>query len=115
MTTFLYVVATVLLASIAAGLVRVHRGPGPGDRMMAVQLFGTTGIAILLILGVATGEGAAIDAALILALLAAVAGLALARSGLALTQYLDARDGSASMEAGTKKDANETGKPEIGQ
>ncbi|WP_366655579.1 monovalent cation/H+ antiporter complex subunit F [Fodinicurvata sp. EGI_FJ10296] len=86
MSAFLYVVATILLLSIGVGLIRVHRGPGPGDRMLAVQLFGTTGIAILLILGIATGEEAAIDAALILGLLAAVTGLALARSGLAMQE-----------------------------
>lgn len=88
MSAFLYAVATILLLSIGAGLIRVYRGPGPGDRMLAVQLFGTTGIAILLVLGIATGEEAAIDAALILALLAAVTGLALARSGLAMQEGL---------------------------
>lgn len=84
MSAFLYAIATILLLSIGAGLIRVYRGPGPGDRMLAVQLFGTTGIAILLVLGIATDEEAAIDAALVLALLAAVTGLALARSGLDL-------------------------------
>lgn len=33
-----------------AGLVRIARGPTPADRMLAAQLFGTTGVAVLLLL-----------------------------------------------------------------
>jgi multicomponent Na+:H+ antiporter subunit F len=51
--------------------------------MMAAQLLGTGGIAALLLLGAATGEAAAIDVALTLALLAAFASIAFVKAGLA--------------------------------
>ncbi len=40
-----------------ARLVRVVRGPGYADRMMAAQLLGTGGIAALLLVGAADREG----------------------------------------------------------
>ncbi|MDO3377945.1 monovalent cation/H+ antiporter complex subunit F [Geoalkalibacter halelectricus] len=71
--------ALLLLLTIVAGLVRVLRGPTPADRMLAAQLFGTTGVAILLLLGQATGVAALWDGALIFALLAAVAAVTFVR------------------------------------
>lgn len=71
--------ALVLLATIA-GLVRVLRGPSLVDRIMAAQLLGTGGIAALLLAGVATATPAFVDAALVLALLAAFATVAMARA-----------------------------------
>lgn len=73
------VVALVVLASVAAGLLRVLRGPGIADRVMAAQLLGTGGIAVLLLLAAATGTAGLVDAALTLALLAAFATVALVR------------------------------------
>ncbi|MEH6499051.1 MAG: monovalent cation/H+ antiporter complex subunit F [Pseudoalteromonas distincta] len=64
--------ACVLLLSIAAGLWRVWRGPTHADRLMAVQLFGTSGAAILMLLAISQDQPALLDAALVLALLAAV-------------------------------------------
>jgi multicomponent Na+:H+ antiporter subunit F len=55
------------------GLLRVLRGPGDGDRMLAMQLLGTTGVGILLLLSPLLDQPALVDVALILALLAAVA------------------------------------------
>lgn len=72
MTGWLWVVAVVLLASLGAALWRVWRGPGPADRMMAAQLVGTAGVGLLILLS-ALGEPAALDVALVLALLAALA------------------------------------------
>lgn len=69
--------AAILLISIAAGLWRVVRGPTRTDRMLAVQLFGTTGAAILLLLAEGQDQPALIDAALVLAVLAAVVSAAL--------------------------------------
>ncbi|MBL4610568.1 monovalent cation/H+ antiporter complex subunit F [Halopseudomonas sp.] len=69
--------AALLLVSIAAGVWRVLRGPTRADRMLAVQLFGTTGAAILLLLAQGQGQPALIDAALVLAVLAAVVSAAL--------------------------------------
>ena len=71
--------ALLVLATVAAGLVRVLRGPGIADRVMAAQLLGTGGIAVLLLLGAATGTPGLTVAALTLALLAAFATVALVR------------------------------------
>ncbi|WP_137124298.1 monovalent cation/H+ antiporter complex subunit F [Roseomonas sp. HF4] len=71
--------ALLVLATVVAGLARVLRGPGIADRVMAAQLLGTGGIAVLLLLGAATGTPGLTDAALTLALLAAFATVALAR------------------------------------
>jgi multicomponent Na+:H+ antiporter subunit F len=68
--------AFFLLLTVALGLVRVLRGPTSGDRMLAAQLFGTSGVAILVLLGLAMDEPALWDIALVFALLAAVAGVA---------------------------------------
>lgn len=72
--------AIVLLISLLAGLWRIWCGPEPVDRMLAAQLFGTTGVAIVLLLSVAmpTTQGI-LDVALVLALLAAVAMIAFVR------------------------------------
>ena len=39
-----------LVATIIAGLVRVMRGPTLADRLLTTQLFGTTGVAVLILL-----------------------------------------------------------------
>jgi multicomponent Na+:H+ antiporter subunit F len=72
MNGWLAFVALVLLGSLAGALWRVWRGPGDADRMMAAQLVGTAGVGLLLTLW-ALGERAALDVALVLALLAALA------------------------------------------
>ena len=43
-------VAVFILISVAAGLIRILKGPTAADSMLAAQLFGTGGVAILLIL-----------------------------------------------------------------
>jgi multicomponent Na+:H+ antiporter subunit F len=68
-------VALFLLFNMITGLVRVWRGPTPADRMLAAQLFGTTGVAILILLAAGTGVSALYDVALVLALLAAMASI----------------------------------------
>lgn len=79
MTGFLLASALFLLITITAGMVRVLRGPTDGDRMLAAQLFGTTGVAILLLLAEALAMPALVDVALVFALLAAVATVAFVR------------------------------------
>ncbi len=44
------IVIVFLLLNIALGLIRLWRGPTVADRLLTTQLFGTTGMAILLIL-----------------------------------------------------------------
>ena len=73
---FLLAAAVFVLVMVALGLVRILRGPTDADRMMATQLFGTGGIAALLLLGVAMEVKAVLDVALTLALLAAFASVA---------------------------------------
>jgi multicomponent Na+:H+ antiporter subunit F len=68
--------ALIALATVVAGLLRVIRGPTRADRMMAAQLLGTGGIAVLLLLAAAGGDMAILDAALVLAVLAAFAAAA---------------------------------------
>jgi multicomponent Na+:H+ antiporter subunit F len=65
-------VAVFLLLTLLGGLVRILRGPTPGDRMLAAQLFGTTGVAILLVLAQALDRPALRDVALAFVLLAVV-------------------------------------------
>jgi multicomponent Na+:H+ antiporter subunit F len=80
MSDFLMIAALFVLAMVALGLVRILRGPADADRLMAMQLLGTGGIAALLLLAAGTGVSAVVDAALILALLAAFAAVAFVNS-----------------------------------
>lgn len=79
MTLFYLAAALFLLGTILLGLLRVLWGPGSGDRMLAAQLFGTTGVTILLLLSAGLGEPALVDVALVFALLAVVAAVAFVR------------------------------------
>ncbi len=80
MAEFLLGAALFVLAMVALGLVRIMRGPGDAERMMAAQLLGTGGIAVLLLVSAATGVGPVVDVALTLALLAAFASVAFFKS-----------------------------------
>ncbi|MGY8668039.1 monovalent cation/H+ antiporter complex subunit F [Bradyrhizobium sp. UFLA05-109] len=82
MTDFLTAAVGFILTMLALGLVSILRGPGDADRMMSAQLIGTGGIAALLLLGTVTGVPAAVDVALILALLATFASIAFVKKGL---------------------------------
>jgi multicomponent Na+:H+ antiporter subunit F len=59
-----------LLMNLAVGMLRVYWGPTAGDRIMAAQLFGTTTVAILLLLAEAMHIGPLRDVALLFVLLA---------------------------------------------
>ncbi|MGH8616376.1 MAG: monovalent cation/H+ antiporter complex subunit F [Burkholderiales bacterium] len=80
MAEFLLAAAGFVLVTVAVGLVRILRGPGDADRMMAAQLLGTGGVGALLLLGAATGMEGAVDVALTIALLAAFASVAFFKS-----------------------------------
>lgn len=71
--------AAFLVLNMAAGLLRILRGPTTADRMLAAQLFGTTGVAVLLLLSQAQAMPALRDAALVFAALAVLATLAFVR------------------------------------
>jgi len=66
------VIASILLLFVCLGLIRIFLGPTSADRMMAAQLFGTCGIAILLVLSKGFAEQNLLDIALVFALLAAL-------------------------------------------
>lgn len=72
MTLFYLVVSVVLLTSLCGSLYIVLRGPTRGDRMLVIQLFSTTAVAVLILVGEAMNDPALADIALVLALLAAV-------------------------------------------
>jgi multicomponent Na+:H+ antiporter subunit F len=65
--------AVAVLLTVGAGLIRTYRGPALVDRIMGAQLAGTGGAAILLLIAASSGPRAAVDVALVLALLAAFA------------------------------------------
>ena len=100
---FLLAAAGFVLATVALGLVRILRGPGDADRIMAAQLLGTGGIAALLLLAEAMSVPAAVDVALILALLAAFVSVAFVKGahslggGRGMSLALDALDHSRGL------------------
>jgi multicomponent Na+:H+ antiporter subunit F len=83
MTSFLFGAAVFVVATVAAGLLRLLYGPARADRMMAAQLIGTGGVAALILLSAATQIPPVVDAALMLALLAAFASVAFVRGASA--------------------------------
>jgi multicomponent Na+:H+ antiporter subunit F len=79
METLSIALALFLLLNVVAGLARIIRGPDPADRMMAAQLFGTTGVAILLLLAHGMDAPDLRNVALVFALLAVLATTAFVR------------------------------------
>jgi multicomponent Na+:H+ antiporter subunit F len=92
MASVLVAAAAFILAMVGLGLFRVFRGPTDVERMMAVQLLGTGGVAVLLLIAVAVDIPAVVDVALLLALLAAFA---------AVTFVVSESGSSAAAEKGT--------------
>lgn len=76
MTQLPDLVAAFLLLTLLVGLVRIWIGPSPVDRMLASQLFGTTGVALLLVLAEAQQMPSLRDVALALAVLSVLATVA---------------------------------------
>ena len=76
MITLYHGLALFLLLNLVVGIWRILKGPGAADRMLAAQLFGTTAVAILLLLAQATSDFALLDVALVLALLSAITAVA---------------------------------------
>jgi multicomponent Na+:H+ antiporter subunit F len=85
MSDLLLAAAAIVLVIVALGLMRVLWGPADVDRMMAVQLLGTGGMAVLLLVGAAEGLAATVDVALTMGLLAAFASIAFVKKGAAGT------------------------------
>ena len=77
--TVLLTASLLLLVILITGLMRALIGPSLQDRMLSIQLLGTGGVALLILLGLLLDIDALVDTALVLALLAAVAAAALTR------------------------------------
>jgi multicomponent Na+:H+ antiporter subunit F len=69
MQTYFTWLALALTCVMLAGLLRVILGPKAADRMLGTQLFGTTGVAVLLLLSAASGSEALRDVALVFVVL----------------------------------------------
>ena len=95
MRDFFFVAASLVLALVAIGLVRILRGPQNVDRMMAGQLLGSGSIAVLL-LAAGGGLPGAADVALTLALLASFVAVAFVQCGASVPP--PARNPKASNE-----------------
>lgn len=76
MELMLLSLAVILFISLLGGLLRVILGPTPADRMLAAQLMGTSGVAILLLLAQAFQLPSLRDVTLTFSLLAAMAAVA---------------------------------------
>lgn len=79
MDVFYACLALFLLMNLLLGMWRVLRGPTIADRMLATQLFGTTAVAVLLLLARSLDDAALRDVALLFGFLAAVTSLAFVR------------------------------------
>ncbi len=77
--TLHFILAFLLLATLGGGIWRALRGPAAADRMLAVQVFGTTAVATLLLLAEGSGSAALRDVALLFAVLATVTAVAFVR------------------------------------
>jgi multicomponent Na+:H+ antiporter subunit F len=88
MNELLLAAAGLIVLTVAVGLARILRGSDDVERLMAVQLLGTGGIAALLLIAYATNVPGVEDVALGLALLAAFA-------TIAFVNLLDADQGDA--------------------
>lgn len=82
MSVFHLAMATVLLASIAAGFRRLMLGPDPEDRLVSAQLLGTSAVGILLLLAEAFSAPVLRYVGLVFASLAAVTLVAYVRLGV---------------------------------
>lgn len=73
MAEVLLVAAACILVFTAVAMVGMWWRGGVADQMMSVQLLGSGGVAIMLLLAVASGQWAVLDVALLFAVLAAFA------------------------------------------
>ncbi|QND73595.1 monovalent cation/H+ antiporter complex subunit F [Tardiphaga robiniae] len=79
MPSLLLGASVFVLLTVALGLFAILRRSADVDRLMAVQLLGTGGVAILLLLAVAAETPPVMDVAVMLALFAAFAAVAFVR------------------------------------
>ncbi len=83
--------ALILLATVCLGLIRVLLGSSRVERLLALQLLGTTVVAVVLLLAHAFQQPGLYDLALVLGILAAIVTVAFVRA-----------DGFSADDAGRK-------------
>ncbi|MDZ4167997.1 MAG: monovalent cation/H+ antiporter complex subunit F [Coriobacteriia bacterium] len=76
MTLALEILATFIMITVALGIYRIERGPTGTDRMLSAMLFGTSGVALTLVLAELTDLHGLRDMALVFALLGALTAVA---------------------------------------
>ncbi len=86
-----------VLLTVALGLFAILRRSADVDRLMAVQLLGTGGVAILLLLAVATETPPVMDVAVMLALFAAFAAVAFVRDASGASSKPEGSEGRMSL------------------
>jgi multicomponent Na+:H+ antiporter subunit F len=89
MQTIYLILAFFLLLNLIAGIWRILYGKTTAERMLAAQLFGTTAVAILLLLAEFSEVSSLRDVALLFALLAAVAAVAFVRRAWQQEEYFN--------------------------
>ncbi len=73
MTALYFAAAAFILAMMAIAMLRILRSSGAADRLMAAQIIGSGGVAVLLLLSAAMQMPAIADVALMLGILAVFA------------------------------------------
>lgn len=81
MTTIWWIFAIGLLLNMTMSLGFLTTRAGGADSLLATLLMGTVGVALVLALGIVTGQKYAVEVAVVFALLAAVLGVAFVRYG----------------------------------
>ena len=76
MTSYELIQSLFLLINLLVTLVWVSRGSTIADRLLVALLFGTVGVALLLLLAYTVNVPALVDTALVFALLAVITGAA---------------------------------------
>ncbi|MCC5858486.1 MAG: hypothetical protein JJT90_10040 [Ectothiorhodospiraceae bacterium] len=84
MSLVLTSVAVLLILLLGLGLWRVYLGPEEADRMLAVQLLGSTTVGVLVLLATLLDQPPLLRVALLFALLAVLVAVAFVRGGTAL-------------------------------
>ena len=80
MDLFYLMLISFLFLNMALAMIRVVRGPTRADRMMTAQLFGTTGVAVLVVLSEMMDLPALRDVALVFILLAVMLAVCFVRT-----------------------------------
>lgn len=79
MTVVLWLTLLMLAAAVLVGIIRIATAPDPASRAVVGDLMYFSAIGVIVLLGLVNDSAAAVDAALLAALLGILATVALAR------------------------------------